>query len=429
MLGTTSYSGFHKLGRIKRLQLLHKNGVISADDLAVLQGSASQELQDTADKMIENSLGCFPLPLGLATNCIINGKLRLVPMATEETSVIAAVSSAARWLRQHQACVITSQQGWGVVGQVHFIEKPSLEQVSTHILQHKSRLLDFLNSEVAPAMHKRGGGFFDIRLKYLAAENNILAANVYFNPAESMGANLVTQGCEALKKLIYAEIGVQGLMAIVSNSCDIKQTIAEVRVDGASSSLIDKIVSASDVAIADPWRASTHNKGILNGIDAVAIATGNDWRAIEASLHSFAAAGVNGQYSPLASWSRQGDALVGRLAGALPVAFIGGATSQPVAKVCKKILQASSAQDLAGIFMAVGLIQNLAALKALVSGGIVAGHMRLHIANIILDCGASAAEEPILSQKLNEHLCLTGRVTFSDAMSLLRVIRQNYEDR
>jgi hydroxymethylglutaryl-CoA reductase len=420
LFNTEPYSGFYKLSRTKRLELLKKNGVISAADMDILQNSTSQVMQDVADKMIENSLGCFPLPLGLATNCIINGKMRLIPMATEETSVIAAVSSAAKWLQQHKANVITSQQGWGIIGQVHFVEKASLDKVSSYILQHKQRLLDFLNSEVAPVMHKRGGGFFDIRLHYINEDGSMLAVNVYFNPVESMGANLVTQGCEALKKLIYSEIGINGLMAIVSNSCDIKQTIAEVKINGVESLLLDKIVAASKVAESDPWRASTHNKGILNGIDAVAIATGNDWRAIEASLHSFAS---GAKYRPLATWSRQGDVLVGRIAGSLPVALVGGATLHPMAKICKKILGASSAQDLAGVFMAVGLIQNLAALKALVSGGLVAGHMKLHIENLMLYSGVDSTEEPILREQLNEHLCLTGRVTFSDAMGLLRTIR------
>ena len=415
MFDNATYKGFYKLSRAQRLELLEQNGVISAADKSLLQCSTSPQVQDVADKMIENTLGCFPLPLGLATGLVINGKPRLIPMATEETSVIAAVSSAASWLRQHNASIITSQQGWGIIGQVHFVAEAAFDKVTSYVLQHKQKLLDFLNCEVAPSMHKRGGGFFDIRLKRLAG--GVLAVNIYFNPSESMGANLVTQGAEALKSLICTELGVSGLMAIVSNSCDAKKTVATVKVCGVEEGLLAKIVLASKVASADPWRASTHNKGILNGIDALAIATGNDWRAIESGLNSFAAG------RPLATWSKEEGALVGTIAGPLPVAMVGGATSHPMAKVCKKILQASSAHELAGVMMAVGLVQNLAALKALVTKGLAAGHMKLHIENIILDCGASLAEHAALRQQLTEHLCVTGRVTFSDAASLLRTMR------
>lgn len=413
---SSSYKGFYKLGLLERLQALVDNLVISQEEKEVLKFSTSPSVQVVADKMIENTIGCFPLPLGLATNCVIDGASRLIPMATEETSIIAAACSASSWLQQHGANVITSQQGWGIVGQVHFVAKSNLEKVASYVLKDKVGLLEHLNKEVAPAMCKRSGGFFDIKLHYSAEDK--LAVNLYFNPVDSMGANLVTQGAEEVKKIILTKTGVEGLMAIVSNSCDIKQTVAEVEVRGVSEDLVGKIVAASEVAEADPWRASTHNKGILNGISAVAIATGNDWRAIEASLHSFAIC------RPLATWSKESGVLMGRISGPLPVATVGGATCHPVAKICKKILQVENSQQLARAMMAVGLIQNLAALKALVTKGLVSGHMRLHIENIVMASGASAAEESFLRAQLTDRLKLTGRVSFSDAAQLLKSVRE-----
>ncbi|MBT4885180.1 MAG: hydroxymethylglutaryl-CoA reductase, degradative [Legionellales bacterium] len=417
------FKGFFKLSRSERLASLLAHGFINKSDLEVLRGSSSPRILDHADNLIENTVGCFPLPLGIATNCVIDGKPRLIPMAVEETSIIAALSSAGKWVSESNGHIKTSQNGWGVRGQLFFTSPAEIKKVTTYITSNEKELISKLNLQVVPSMVRRGGGICSITPRgfKLKGGGRALAVDIVLDACEAMGANLVCQIAEALKDCVFEDIGAAGKLAIVSNLSDCQITQATLVIPNADPSFAEDIVEAGSIAASDPYRAVTHNKGVLNGVDAVAIATGNDWRAIEASLHGYAA--MSGSYRPLTSWEYVSGDLIGSFEGPIPVAFVGGATNQEVVNVCKKILGASGAKDLAAVFAAVGLLQNFAALKALVGDGIVAGHMRLHIDNLMAESRAEHCEFVPLRTMLEERLCLLGKVTMTDVVELLQHLR------
>ncbi|MEE3003252.1 MAG: hydroxymethylglutaryl-CoA reductase, degradative [Pseudomonadota bacterium] len=417
------FGGYYKLSRSKRISILQDYGVINADDCAMLTQDISEVFCSDADFLVENSIGCFPLPLGIATNCVINEIPTLIPMATEETSVIAALSGAGKWVNEHKGKIQTSQQGKGIRGQLYFREKSNFSAIITYFNLNKDALISDLNNRVVPSMKKRGGGVFSLeyrRIQDSSVADEILVLDICMDCCEAMGANLICQVSEALKSIISKDLGVAGDIAIVSNLSDCQTTTASLVIPSIDSDFAEKIVAANNVARADIYRAVTHNKGILNGVDAVALATGNDWRAIEASLHGYAA---KGGYTPLTSWEFDGESLVGQLTAPFPAASLGGATTQKMVKVCHKILNLRSAQQLSGIFAAVGLLQNFAALKALTTKGIVAGHMRLHINNLILATDATSSESKRLKILLEERLCLLGKLTLTDSLELLHSLR------
>jgi len=417
------FKGFFKLSRSERQECLLSHGFINRNDLSVLQGSSSSSILDQADNLIENTIGCLPLPLGLATNCTIDGVSRLVPMAVEETSIIAAISSAGKWLSEVGGEIKTHQEGWGVRGQLFFTNPLELQKVRDHVKQYERTLISKLDSKVAPSMVRRGGGIVSIKTRDFKMEggSDALAVDIVFDPCDAMGANLVCQIAEALKGIIFDYIGVYGKLAIVSNLSDCQITKATIIIPNADPVFAKDIVESGSIAASDPYRAVTHNKGVLNGVDAVAVATGNDWRAIEASLHGYAAA--SGRYAPLTRWKYVAGDLIGFFEGPIPVAFVGGATNQEVVRVCKKIMGVNSSKDLAAIFAAVGLLQNFAALRALVGDGIVAGHMRLHIDNLMAESRANKCEFAPLREMLEERLCLLGKVTMTDVVELLQHVR------
>lgn len=418
----SAFAGFFRLSREARRRVMVQQGILNADDLAVLTASSADYIQDQADTLVENTIGCFPIPLGVATNCVINGVPHLIPMAVEETSIIAALSSAAKWVHQSGGSIHTTQRGWGIRGQLFYTSARDASAVAEFIDVHRDRLIYELEKTIVPTMVKRGGGIRQLSTRQIVvAEQPALAVDIILDAREAMGANLICQIAEALKKQVEEALQITGKLAIVSNLSDCQITEATITIPEVEPGFAQAIVEANAIAQADTYRAVTHNKGVLNGIDAVAIATGNDWRAIEASLHGYAAR--SGAYQPLTTWKYNNGSLIGTLSAPIPVAHVGGATNQAVVRVCKRILGVESAERLAGIMAAVGLMQNFAALRALVGEGIVAGHMRLHIDNLMAETAVANNERAPLRRLLEERLCMLGKVTMTDVIELLPLVR------
>ncbi len=349
--------------------------------------------------MVENAIGTFSLPLGIGTNFLINEKNYLIPMAIEEPSVIAAVSNAAKLFRAGGGFTTHSDEPV-MIGQVQILDIDNLQHAKKQILKAKEQLLNEAN-KVGGSIVKRGGGARDIEVRLLpnTAIGDMLIVHLLFDTREAMGANAINTAAEHLAPLLEDLTGGRVNLRILSNLTDKRKAYAEgiipadqlARGNISGKDAVKAIIEAGVFAEVDPYRATTHNKGIMNGIDAVVIATGNDWRAIEAGAHAYAAR--DGSYSSLTTW-RQTDS--GNLHGAielpLAVGTVGGATRvHPVAGVAMKILGNPSSRELAEIIAAVGLAQNLAAIRALATEGIQQGHMRMHARQLAVAAGAKGA--------------------------------------
>jgi hydroxymethylglutaryl-CoA reductase len=390
-----------------------------------------------ADKMIENVIGVYNLPLGIGTNFIINGREVLVPMVVEEPSVVAGVSYAAKLARSGGGFRTGSTRSI-MIAQVQLLGVADFEQARANILAAKPELLAAANT--SPTIAARGGGPIDIEVRYLpdTLTEPMLVVHLLFDTLDAMGANAVNTAAEAIAPLLERLTGGRALLRILSNLSDQRRAWAEVTIPAETFSsihasgeeVITGIVHANAFALADPYRAATHNKGILNGIDAVAIATGNDWRAIEAGAHAYAAR--DGQYRGLTEWRVITDngmpggqtegaqrklALYGRLEMPLAVGIVGGATrAHPTAQVALKILGVSSARELAEIMVAVGLAQNLAAIRALATEGIQRGHMALHARQVAIAAGATGEEV----DRIAAQLAAEGQIRVERARELLK---------
>lgn len=372
--------GFHRLPLEKRRHMIAELARLSDSEREVLGRPQSLELA-TVESMIENAIGVFGLPLGLAANFSINGRDYVVPMVTEEPSVVAAASNAALLARSAGGFVAEADPPL-MIGQVQVIQLPNPKSALARVQAERPRLLE-LARELQPRMVARGGGAREIEA-VLAADGS-LAVHVVVDVGDAMGANAINTLMEALAPEIAAITGGTVNLRILSNLSDRRLARARVSIPAdrlalgemTGSAVAARIVAASDFAAASPHRAATHNKGIMNGIDAVVIATGNDWRAIEAGAHAYAAR--SGGYGPLAVWWFE----AGRLNGALELPLALGTVGDrirlnPLAQLALRILGVSGARELAGVVAAVGLAQNLAALRALASEGIQRGHMTLH---------------------------------------------------
>jgi len=380
-----------------------------------------------ADKMIENVIGRHALPLGLGLNFLINGREAIIPMVVEEPSVVAAVSNAARMAR-HGGGFHTGSTDPIMVGQIQVLEVPDLRAARHAVEAARADLLARVNA-IHPTLVARGGGARGLRLRVLphTPAGPMLIVHLLLDVRDAMGANLVNTAAERLAPEIEHLTGGRVRLRILSNYTPERRAWALVHIPvetfsekGARGEDVARgIVEANAFAWADPYRAATHNKGIMNGIDAVAIATGNDWRAIEAGAHAWAAR--DGQYRALTEWYLLGDALVGTLEMPLAVGIVGGATKvHPTARVALKILNVHTAQELAEVMVAVGLAQNLAALRALASEGIQRGHMRMHARQVAIAAGAKGVEIDRVASQLVEE----GNVRESRAKEILEDIRR-----
>lgn len=415
------FQGFSKLTREERFKRLEQMGALTSEDAKLLKNGDMDF--GLAEKFIENVIGYFQIPLGVATNFVIDGVSRVIPMAVEETSIVAAASKTAKWIHQHGS-IRTEMIGQEIIGQIQLATVKDFAQFSQIIETNAENLITSANAEVAHGLVARGGGVTSIKVRRLDREDGktMAVVHVMCNPCDAMGANIMNQVCEFLKTPIQELTGEKVTMCILSNLVDTKLTRATVRIQGIDLDLMKRIEEASIFAQLDPYRAATNNKGVLNGIDPILIATGNDWRAVEAGVHAYAAR--SGRYSSITKWKVEGHELVGVFEAPLVVGVVGGVTKlHPTAKMSLKMLGVESAEELSRICASVGLVQNLGALRALTTVGIIEGHMKLHIRNLTLGAGAEEKEIPIIQKKLEEILSLTKRISLSHAIEALKELR------
>ncbi len=415
---TSKISGFYKLGSTKRLELVRDFAGLSEEEINVLANTGS--LGEIADRMIENVVGAMPLPIGIAVNFMINDKDYLIPMAIEEPSVVAAASNAAKMARESGGFQTSSTEPI-MVGQIQLTDVYDPFSVKFTILANKERILNLANEE-DPVLVNLGGGAKDLEVRVMdSGAGSMVIVHLLINVKDAMGANAVNTMVEAVAPFIEQLTGGKVNLRIISNLATYR--LARARAVFArdvigGEEVVDGIISAYLFAKADPYRCATHNKGIMNGIDAVVIATGNDFRAIEAGAHSYAS--ITGQYLPLTRWEKNKDNdLVGTIELPLAVGIVGGATSvHPTAKTNLKILGVRTANELAEIIAAVGLAQNFAALRALATEGIQRGHMALHARNVAIAAGAKG----VLIDRVVEILVREKKVRVDRAKEVLEEI-------
>jgi hydroxymethylglutaryl-CoA reductase len=399
--------GFYNLSLEERLSELRELSDLTAEDLAALSGKSGLSAEQ-ADHMIENVIGIHALPLGVASNFIINGREVLVPMAIEEPSVVAGASFMAKLARPaggFQAHTTPPE----MIGQMQLLDVPDLPAARLSILEHKDELLAQA-AEIDPVLKRLGGGPRDLEVRLIesSAIGPFLVLHLIYDVRDAMGANAVNTAAESLAPVVELLTGGRVHLRILSNLADRRLARARVTIllsdlafdNYAAEEVRDGIIAAWAFADSDPYRAATHNKGIMNGVDAVVIATGNDWRAIEAGAHAYAAR--SGRYRSLSAWGKdaQGN-LVGTLEMPLAAGMVGGATRvHPTARAALKLMGAQTAGELAEIIVSVGLAQNLAALRALATEGIQRGHMTLHARQVAIAAGASGAMIDRLASQL-----------------------------
>jgi hydroxymethylglutaryl-CoA reductase len=416
---TSIVSGFYKLPIEKRREFVTQFSNLTQEDLKSF--SSGLDLA-TADRMIENVLGTFELPLGVAVNFLINKKDYLVPMATEESSVVAAASNAAKIARVKGGFSTISSKPL-MIGQLQVLHVKDVVSAAQNIMQHKTQLLALANAQ-DKILVDFGGGAKDIEVRILDSPlGHMIVVHLIVDVRDAMGANAVNTMCEALAPILEEITDGNVRLKILSNLADkrlVKATAIFDKEKMGGDSVVDAFLESYTLASIDPYRAATHNKGIMNGIDAVIIATGNDFRAIEAGAHAYAAR--TGLYTSLTTYHKNKDGdLVGEIELPMAVGVIGGAANMhPKAKLCRKILGISTAQELAEVVASVGLAQNFAAVFALSTVGIQKGHMSLHAKNIAVMAGAQGEE----IERLADQLVRDGKVKLDYAKILLEKIRK-----
>ena len=402
---TSEISGFYKLSPEERLALVKEFAGLTDDEAKVLSAEGALKLSD-ANRMIENVIGTMPFPLGIAVNFRMNDRDYLVPMALEEPSVVAAASNAAKMARA-KGGFYTSSTGPLMIGQVQVTHVPNPNGAAHMVLHHKEKVLEMCNAK-DPVLVRFGGGARDVECRVVQSPRGpMLIVHLIVDCRDAMGANAVNTMAEAAAPYIEELTGGRVFLRIISNLAVKRLSRARAVFDKEAiggPEVVEAVLEAHAFADADPFRCATHNKGVMNGIDAVVIATGNDFRAVEAGAHAYAAMG--GRYRPLTTWEKNADGdLVGTIELPLAVGLVGGATaSHPTAKASVRILGVKTAQELAEVIAAVGLAQNFAALRALSTEGIQRGHMSLHARNIAIAAGAVGNEidrvaEVIASEK------------------------------
>ena len=395
--------GFAKLSPTERIEALLKEGLLTWDEAQILKEQQGLPLS-IADQLTENVLSTFDLPFSLAPYFLINGQDYVLPMVTEEPSVVAAASYAAKII-QRSGGFTTKIHQRQMIGEIALTDVRDVEMASKRILEDKKTLLQLAN-EAYPSIVKRGGGARDL---WIENKGDFLIVYLAVDPKEAMGANMLNTMLEALTEPIQKLSGGQVLMAILSNLATRSLVSARCAIDfkalsrdpEEATAIAQRMELASQLAQVDPYRAATHNKGIFNGIDALVLATGNDWRAIEAGAHAYAA--QSGPYKGLSHWKSQPEEkkLYGEITLPMPVATKGGSIGlNPTVQVSHRLLGEPTAVELAGIIASLGLAQNFAALKALVTTGIQAGHMKLQARSLALLAGAKEEEVSQLVHQL-----------------------------
>ncbi len=419
---------FYKMSVPERVRTVRERGLISPEDYQSLQSGRHTLSVQLADKMIENVIGVMGLPVGLGLNFLINRKEYVIPLVVEEPSIVAALSSAAKLARQGGGFEVESDEPM-LIGQVQIVDVANPARAQAALLQRKHEILNLANS-LHPKMIARGGGARDLEVFVHPSDGaggDMVIVHLLVDTCDAMGANLVNTMCEGVASLIEAITDGRVFLRILSNLADRALVRARVRIpvtaltgkgfDGEQ--VRDGIIVANDFARIDPYRAATHNKGIMNGIDAVALATGNDWRAIEAGAHAYAARG--GRYTALTQWHKadNGD-LVGQLELPLKVGTVGGPLqTNPTVALNLRMLQVGSARELAEVMAAVGLAQTFSALRALVTEGIQQGHMTLHARSVATAAGAP----PELFDTVVDRLIASGEIKIWKAEEIIESVR------
>jgi len=411
-------SGFYKLPVNERIKVIKEFADLDDDETKLLSSCLDM---DIADRMIENALGSFEIPLGIAVNFKINGKDYLVPMATEETSVVAAASNAAKLARIKGGFKTECTEPL-MIGQIQILYMDDIAGAAQKLMSKKKEILALAN-EQDKILVKFGGGAKDIEVRILDSEiGKMIVVHLVVDVRDAMGANAVNTMCEALTPMMEEITGGKVRLRIISNLADKRIAKAKAVFDKekmGGEHIVDAFLESYNLAAVDPYRAATHNKGIMNGIDALIIATGNDFRAIEAGAHAYAAR--NGQYTSLSRYYKDKNGnLVGELELPMAVGIIGGAGNiHPKAKVCKKILGIKTAKELAEVVVSLGLAQNFAAVFALSTVGIQKGHMTLHAKNIAVMAGAIGEEVGKVANKMISE----GKIKQDRAEEILKEIR------
>ncbi|MEM3712172.1 MAG: hydroxymethylglutaryl-CoA reductase, degradative [Thermoproteota archaeon] len=414
---TSRIPGFYNLSIEERRSKIAEFAGLTPDEVDLLSREGNLNL-GIADSMVENVIGTMAYPFSVALNFLIDDREYIVPMVIEETSVVAAASNAAKMTRS-KGGIFTEATDPVMIGQVQLTKINDPFSARMKILEHKDEILKLANDQ-DPVLVKFGGGAKGLEVRVLESPiGPMVVTHLLVDVRDAMGANAVNTMCEAVAPLIERITGGKVCLRIISNLADrrlvrARTTVAKEELGGEEA--VDAIITAWALAACDPYRAATHNKGIMNGVIAVALATGQDHRAIEAGAHAYAAR--TGKYLPLSVWEKDknGD-LVGILEMPMAVGIIGGATkTHPVAKIAIKILGVKTAVELARIMGAVGLAQNLAALRALALEGIQAGHMRLHARNIAIMAGATGD----LIERVAEQMVKEGRIRFDRAQELIK---------
>ena len=420
MNASSRIPGFYKLDPQARFQKLVEFSGLSAEELRPLQ-RPDEGMSSIANRMIENAVGTISIPLGVAANFLVDGVDYLVPMATEEPSVVAAASNAALIAREHGG-FHASGTAPVMIAQVQVMDVADPHGARLRLLEAREELLAMADAQ-DPLLVKLGGGARDLHVRLVESMDfRCLVVHLLVDVRDAMGANAVNTMAEALAPRIAAIARGRSLLRILSNKADQRLVRARAVFDAGKlggAEVVDGIVEAYRFAAADPYRAATHNKGIMNGISAVVLATGNDTRAIEAGAHCHACR--DGRYTSLSHYEKDADGnLVGSIELPLALGLVGGATkTHPAAQAAVKLLAVKSALQLAEVTAAVGLAQNMAALRALATEGIQRGHMSLHARNVAANAGASEAEIGVLV----ERLVADGHVRLDCAQVLLAEMR------
>ena len=415
--------GFYNLTLDERMEVLARHGGLSPDDLEILRG-ASGLTPEQADHMVENAIGTYALPLGIALNFLVNGRDVLVPMAIEEPSVIAGASFMAKLARAGGGFSAHTSQP-EMIGQIQVLDVVDLPVARMRLLEHKQELLEEA-AQVDPVLARLGGGPRDLEVRILERTpvGDFLVLHLIYDVRDAMGANAINTAAERLAPVVESLTGGRVQLRILSNLADRRLARAYCTIpldqlafgEYSAGEVRDGIIAAWAFAAADPYRAATHNKGIMNGVDAVVIATGNDWRAIEAGAHAYAAR--SGRYTSLSTWGQDAEGnLTGTLEMPLAVGIVGGATRvHPAAQAALRLMGVQTARQLAEVIVSVGLAQNLAALRALATEGIQRGHMSLHARQVAAAAGAQGA----VIERLAQQLVAEGVVRIDRAQEILQ---------
>jgi hydroxymethylglutaryl-CoA reductase len=413
-------SGFYKMPVDERVKIVAEQVGLTPEEVKLLKAGGVLGI-DQADHMTENVVSTINYPFSVAVNFMLNGRDLLIPMAGEEPSVVAAASNMARIMRNGSGIKVTSSPPI-MIGQIQLTDIPDMKKAINTLRERKQKILDMAN-EVDPVLVKFGGGAKDLELRPLETPAGpMLICHLLVDCRDAMGANAVNTMAETLAPMLAELTGGKSLLRIISNLADRRTCKAEAVVkkeDIGGEDKVDRIVKAWAFADADPYRASTHNKGIMNGTIAVALAFAQDHRALEAGAHAYAA--KTGRYRSLSKWSKNSDGdLVGELEMPMAVGLVGGATrSHPMAQIAVKILGCTKAQELGEAMTAVGLAQNLGALRALTQEGIQQGHMRLHARNLIVMAGAT----PEMMDEAVKQLIESGQIRFPKAQEIVAKLK------